>query len=535
MTVLLATSRRLPAPADFDSWCAIGDKPLPLDPAHRVANLENRLGVAFDGIEDEWRALAARLIEAPSAAFAHAPAVAPNASDLGLMLAWRRLVAAFGAGTDRIAVVCDDPWLFRALAADGARVAAPAPDLFFASLRLATRGFLARTAVAFRMACAVLALTGQRSRFPKRAGVILVYGHPASTADGQDGYFGPLLRELPRLVRLLHVDCGLARARVLMDGDRTFSLHAWGCLRTMMRLPFVRWRPSPEHLEGSLGWLVRRAAAMEGGTGQAAAIRWQQVCQRRWLRDARPAAVAWPWENHTWERDFVRAVRKDGVATVGYQHATVGRREWNHAPGPDGAASLPDTILCSGEIGRKKLAMLGIPEDRLTIGGAWRAPDIRPLARDSAGAVFVALPSDAAIAGQMMAAVEALAANGERFVVRDHPMTPFGFSERPGIRRAVGPLAAEKGIRVVLYCATTVGLEAVLGGMPTVRFVPAGRVDNDVLPDGIDISTATAATLGAVLAAAPPSPPSPPSLAGSIFAPPDLAVWRRSLGCEATT
>ena len=530
MTVLLATSRRLPASADYDSWCAVTDAVPPLDPARRVARLESLLAAAFDGIGDEWRMLAARLTETPSASLAHAPAMAPNASDLGLMLAWRRLAADFAAGAERVAVVCDDPWLFRALAADGAKAAAPAPGLRFRACRLAARGILARTAVALRMARAALALRGQRTRFPKGARVLLVYGHPASDADGQDGYFGPLLRELPGLVRLLHVDCGLARARALAADGRSFSLHAWGCLGALLCLPFARWRPAPADTEGALGWLVRRAAAVEGGTGQAAAIRWQQICQRAWLRAARPVVVAWPWENHAWERDFVRAARKVGVATVGYQHATVGGREWNHAPGPDGVEALPDVILCSGEAGRKRLAGFGVPEDRLAVGGAWRAPDIRPLERDPSGAVFVALPSDLSIAGQMMKAVETLAAGGERFVVRDHPMTPFPFSERSGVRRAAGPLAAEKGIRAVLYCATTVGLEAALGGMPTVRFVPAGRVDNDVLPDGLDVPAATAATLGAALADA--APPARPPVA-AVFAPPDTALWRRVLDREA--
>lgn len=525
MTVLLTTSRRLPVLADFDSWCAIGDKPLPLDPARRVDRLESLLGAAFDAIGSEWKALAARLLEAPSASLAHAPAMAPNASDLGLMLAWRRLVADFAVRAERIAVVCDDPWLFRALAADGVRAAAPSPALVFEEIRLALRGFLARTMVALRMARAALSLRGQRSRFPKDARVLLVYGHPASTTDGQDGYFGPLLRELPGLVRMLHVDCGLARARALMADGRTFSLHAWGCLGALLCLPFMRWRPA--YMEGPIGWLVCRAAAIEGGTGQAAAIRWQQICHRAWLKAARPAVVAWPWENHAWERDFVRAARKAGVATVGYQHATVGGREWNHEPDPRGNETLPDTILCSGEAGRKRLAGFGVPEDRLNIGGAWRAPDIRPLARDPSGAVFVALPSDAVIAGQMMAAVEVLAAKGERFVVRDHPMTPFGVSERPGVQRAAGPLATEKGIRAVLYCATTVGLEAVLGGMPTVRFVPSGRVDNDVLPDGFDVPSATTVTLIDELADVKPS--SVPS-ATFVFAPPNFAIWGRILG-----
>ena len=87
----------------------------------------------------------------------------------------------------------------------------------------------------------------------------VVYGHPASTPEGGDGYFGDLMIKEPQLHRVLHVDCARARARALEGGGRTFSLHAWGRpLFALAALPFQRWRPAMAEPMGENHWLVRR-------------------------------------------------------------------------------------------------------------------------------------------------------------------------------------------------------------------------------------------------------------------------------------
>jgi hypothetical protein len=358
--------------------------------------------------------------------------------------------------------------------------------------------------------------------------VLLVYGHPASDAEGNDAYFGNLMKEMPELMRLLHVDCPPHRARALRGDGHTFSLHAWGQAGTALGLVGARWRPSSQDRSGEFGWLVRRAAALEGSTGQPAMIRWQQICQEAWLDAARPRAVAWPWENHAWERHFVRHARRVGVRTVGYQHATIGRREWNYAAASnhDGTASLPDRILASGPVSQALLCERGFDEARISVAGALRVGRLGALPFDPAGPVFVALPYEPTIAAEMVEAVRPLGAAGRRFVVKDHPMTPFEFADGPGIERTTEPLDRQKGLGAVIYAMTTVGLEAVIGGLPTVRFRPEIKLPSDPVPESFAVPSATADTLAEALdALGPPSPINPET----VFAKPRLEIWRDAL------
>lgn len=527
MPVILSASNDA-ARKTHDIWCATGSAPPGFDPSRRIPDFGRVLEAALDSIRDEWFALGRALGVEPSAVLAHAPACAANASDLGLMLAWTRLVDRWGAEAKTVLVVCDDPWLFRHLAArSGVRACRP-PALVAAELGLRLRGLAARLKVALRAACAAIRFrSGRRIAGPPGGAWVLSYAHPGSAADGADAYFGELMREMPGLRRILHVDGPLRRAAALCGGG-TASLNAFGSPLAALGLWRARWRPN---IEGPNAWLIRRAATREGGTGQAAMIAWQIHCQERWLADARPTAAVWPWENHSWERALARACRRRAVRTVGYQHATVGRHEWNHAPAsnPD-EASLPERILCSGSAGATRLRAHGHEERRLAVGGAWRMPALAPLPRDPTGPVFVALPSDPAIAAEMVAAIRPLARAGWHFVVRDHPMTPLSFAEESGLARADGPLAGQKGLSAVLYAGTTVGLEAILGGLPTVRFRFENAVANDILPEGLAVPAAGAEELGATLRAAILPPPLE---ARAVFAPIAWDVWRAALGSGA--
>lgn len=532
MTVLLAASA---APAAVlapppDHWVALGDipveQPAGLTP---LTNLGAALEAGFDASAPHWWALGRTLSATPSAELAHAPACVANASDLGQMLAWTRLIDQWAAGPQRVLVLCRDPWLFRHFAAcPGVTVLGRAPLLTPARLRLALRGLAARGLVALRMARAAWSLRRQRDGLAPGGAHLLVYGHPASDAAGRDAYFGGLMTELPGLNRLLHVDCPPARALALAGADgRTRSLHAWGApLYALTRLPWARWRPDLGAVEPGLRWLVRRAAALEGGTGQPAMIRWQRHCQQRWLDAARPATVAWPWENHAWERAFVAAARRRGVKLVGYQHSVIGRQMLNYAAHalPDPAAALPDRVLCSGAATLRQLTSWGVPADRLAIGGALRFPGPLAVAHDPAAPVFLALPFDQAVAAEMVAAARAATAEGWRFLVRDHPMTPFAFAEGPGLARAPGPLGTQKTVAAVVFAATTVGLEAVLARLPVLRFRPAARISIDILPAGIEVPVCDGPGLAAALGRLGP-PPAPPARA-EIFGPVDPAVWR---------
>lgn len=528
MAVLLRRTVEVPAEG-WDSWAGVAGTDVSLDLGRRAPGLADRLERAFDYIAPDWLALARTLGEIPSASLAHAPSAAPNASDLGLMMAWTVLVDDWAAGAAIVLVVCDDPWMFRHLAARAGVGAGSPPPLAPLAVKRALRGQAARLKYALGAACAALRLGAERRRLPRSMAAILVYGHPRSAVDGADAYFGDLMARLPHLHRLLHVDAGPERVAKLAS-DRTASLHGWGNpLFALARLPFARWRPAAAHLEGPHGMLVRRAASLEAATAQGAAVAWQCHCQTRWLEAAKPQVVAWPWENHGWERAFVRAARQRGISTLGYQHSVVGRQMLNYAAGSnaDGPASLPDRVLCSGGATRDQLASWGFPIEHLAIGGALRFAGVGQVVHDPAAPVFVALPFDQGTAAEMVDAARRVGrATDRRFVVKDHPMTPFAFADGDGITRTTVPLGEQHAVSAVLYAATTVGLEAVLMGLPTARFRPTGRIALDILPANLAVPSASSETLTDVLGKLSAAKP---MVAGAVFAPVDFALWETML------
>lgn len=513
MSVVLA-SRAPVGRDDFDAWASPDGTPGP--DGGTALDLGPELESAFDRVIPAYLALCARLGRTPSAVLSHTASAAVNCSDLGILMAWCELLNGWIAGSRRILLLCRDPWLFRHFAAQaGVTAATPPPPLWRRSMALAVRGLSARAVYAAR------ALRRALTPAPKLApgGTwLLSYAHPASTAT-TDAYFGTLLADLPGLRRVVHVD----------GAGTEPNLAHWGSIAAALSLPFARWRPEASDMDGPWGWLVRRAAALEGGTAQGAAIAWQIACQRAWLRAARPHAVAWPWENHGWERDLCRAARAMGARSIGYQHATVGRTELNIHGGsnPDGPASLPDAVLCGGPLFRDELAARGVPGRRCAVGGALRYAGAAPVRFDAAAPIFIALPADRPIARQLVAAAQAAArVLGRRMLVRPHPIYDVEVPEDALLRRADAGLTAQPAVSAVVYAATTVGLEAVLAGLPTIRFVPTGCVALDILPKPIVVPSANAGLLAEALArAVPPSP----LRREDVFAPVDLGVWRAAL------
>ena len=57
-----------------------------------------------------------------------------------------------------------------------------------------------------------------------------------------------------------------------------------------------------------------------------------------------------------------------------------------------------------------------------------------------------------------------------KFLVKDHPMTPFEFTE-DGLQRTTSQFFEINDLAAVVYAATTVGLVSALG-LPTIRFNP---------------------------------------------------------------
>ncbi|HEB79970.1 MAG TPA: hypothetical protein ENI79_05805, partial [Rhodospirillales bacterium] len=435
-----------------------------LERAKKLPKLEIRLEEAFKDCRELWWRLGREMGAAPTAQFAQTPTAAAFGSDFGLMLAWSRLAEEMAAGEDVCLAVCSDPWLFRHLAGLPGVKAGRSPRLWTRALLLRLRGLLARGKTALKAALASWRLKSLKKAHAQGGYVLLVYGHPRSDAKGYDDYFGSLMKDMPRLKRLLHTDCAAARALELSADGRTASLHAWGNPFFALSLPFTAWRPGRVHTHGSHAWLVRRAAARENGGGGPAMNRWQHHCQKRWLARVRPSRVAWPWENHGWERAFCRAARKQGVPTLGYQHTVIGPFQINYSTAAnwDGLDSIPDLVVSNGPAYLDELEAWGVPLKRLVIGGALRFKPFEKSLYDGQGPVFVPLSAIPQAAKAQVKAARALAATGRKTLVKEHPMYPLDFEEIPNLTRTKTPLQEQSGLSAVLYSTGTSGLEALL-------------------------------------------------------------------------
>ena len=530
MTVILRQSNDLANVAAYDAWFAVTDSHsiTSLDVGRKLPNLAERLEKEYEESRSLWWDLGREMTEDPSARHAHAPTACIGASDFGLMLAKSKIVEELAAGSDTYLVVCDDPWMFRHLQTlKGVRGGKP-PILIGPVLRLWLRGYLSRILVAWRSALACLRLRRQRAVFKGGEATLLVYGHPGSSAKGFDAYFGDLLITFSNVRRLLHVDCPVPQAKSLSEGGQTASLHAWGGLVDALPLVTTRWKPRRELLGGSFGWLIRRAADAENGGGGLAMIRWQTVCQNRWLRSTRPRRVIWPWENLAWERELCRSAKENGCPTAGYQHSVVGPHQINYstATNRDIPQSIPDIIIANGQAYKKELIDWGTAAETVIIGGSFRIRQASSGQYDPQGPIFAPLTAHRAIARQHLEAARRIAATGREVRVKEHPMYPMVFEETENLRRTDKGIGGGVPYSAVLYTQGSTGIEALLSGIPVYRLLLEDYLCVNVLPKGIKAPITTLENVVDCLA----EPAKRPDIDwNSVFAPIDIGVWQSLL------
>jgi hypothetical protein len=522
------TARRAPGDA---AWFAAGRADADLPPERRLSGIAERLEAAFLAERETWWRLGRAMQADPGAGYAHTPTCGAFGSDFGVMLAWVRVVSDMVADSDPadspVVCVCDDPWLFRTLAKlDGVAAAGPPPPLWRSAMRLRVRGWLARLKVAVTCLRAARMTRRTRDRIERGAPVLLVYGHPDSTADGYDAYFAHLMTTEPQTRRLLHTDCPAGRALELEADGRTAALHAWGAAVFALGGLFCRWRP---RAEGRFGLLIARAAALENSGGGPAMNRWQHHCQAAFLADRRPGVVAWPWENHGWERAFVHAARALGVRTVGYQHTAVGPFQINHSPhaAADGVASLPDTVAADGPAYAAELEAWGVPPDRMVDAGALRMPPLPPMTYDPSAPVLVLMSAIRAAAETQLAAARALADRGFDVLVKPHPMYDVAVRRDGNPRRTDRPLRSFDRLAGIVYSTGASGIEARLSGVPAIHLLFEDRVAFDVVPGHLANPSATAETIVDVFEDLDPAPP---VAWDEVFSSPDPDLWRGLLG-----
>lgn len=509
-------------------WLHVMPKAPPLPPANQIQRVGERLERVFSSIGESWWELARQVTAEPTGSLSVAGSCSPFASDLGLMMAWLGVVREFVQSDHDVLVVCDDPWLFRALALCDGVISGKPPALFPARIALALRGVLARLRVTLRVMYASMRF--RPSSRAQRTGdaYVLVYGHPRSRPN-HDAYFGDLLSQLRHVRRVVHTDDTSIVAGMLSDG-RTESLHAFGSpWYAAAFLPFARWRIGRIDVSPAMRWLVERAASREGGGGSAAMTKWQIHCQTRFILQRMPSSLVWPWENHPWERALARTARSVGTRTSGYQHTDAGPHQFNMSPNASagGLADLPDTIILNGPAYYSHFVRWGIPAHQLAIGGAFRMPVVAHRRYDPAGPIFVALSSVPEISCEMIEAVAAARRPGRCFVVKAHPMYPFDVPRMEGVEQTETPLAECSGVAALFYGTGSSGIEGMLAGIPTFRLLPSCRTGIETMPDGLRARAVTKETLDAALS----TPGEPPATnPGDFFSVVDLAVWQTHLG-----
>lgn len=501
-----------------------------LDPAKRMTGLAQKLEDAFTASRETWWQLGRQLIRQPTGDIGHMTACASFGSDFGIMLAWLHLVDELALENERDAlVICDDPWLFRALATvQGVDASAP-PAIFRLRWKRRLRGIAARLKTAIRLSLTTIRTRRFIRNIDKKQAAVVVYGHPQSREDGYDAYFGDLLQKFTDIARLLHTDCPVDRARELSRDLNTASLHAFGhpCF-ALFRLPFVRWHPNTRGMTAAHAWLVDRAQSQENSGGGPAMNVWQMHCQARWLQRTKVTAIAWPWENFSWERALVRSARHQGVRTVGYQHTVVGPHQFNYSvhANPDGFESIPDTIAANGPAYRADLIALGMPEDRIVNGGAFRFKPESKQRFDPEGPVFVPLSANLHIADYQIEAGRKIAAIGRKVIIKPHPMYPVKFETQGALQITDTPFDCQSGVSAMLYTTGASGLEALLAGVPCIRLCLTDRVSIDILPNKVQCPTTSLEAVVRILADIPPI--SPLSWF-QVFSSPEYDRWKRLL------
>ena len=204
MAILLTTSVYLPNPSTYHQWCAVGKvKNLP-DSSQEIPEIEALLETAFESIRTIWTDIARRLSQQNlGAELTHIATCNTNVSDFGTMLAWSHLIERWLYLEECFLVICDDPWAYRHFLALGVEVHSQPTGFHIPELLLFCRGYLARAKYAFSAAAAVIRLRKQKIVVKAGAPVLLVYGHPASDAEGHDAYFGDLMCREPEAKRML--------------------------------------------------------------------------------------------------------------------------------------------------------------------------------------------------------------------------------------------------------------------------------------------------------------------------------------------
>ncbi len=430
------------------------------------------------------------------------------------------------AGTG-LTILLDDPWCYVAAAqmcrGRGEVVAPSGTMLQRCTLAVASllRGVAARAALATTVGAdwisAVVRSPRPRSEDADKPLVIACAYPRDADAAGRvvDSFFGDLPERLTgeqgvamRYLAASHLSLG-ALVRGTRPGANLERLSTYWrfpqAVAAFLSVPWLR-LPQPDvQLSGvPVRPLIRRERWKEVSTVWSVDSRLQFASYRRFFGRRRARSVVfYPCENLPWERMLALAADGMDVRLVGYQHSSVPALLLNLFPSRAelAEAPMPHLLLVNSAVSRDDLRDYWPERVPIRLAGATRYAYLENVERwerprragGESRVVFVGLPIEKYAAREL---VTALTARHElwkerriRFLIAAHPEMPLEAVGYPKERLPAG-FATGSGFRkhfrefdMLLTCNTTLALEGIAVGMPTLSFIPAGSLWLDAAPD----------------------------------------------------
>lgn len=540
ITVALANRyKELPARGDF-KWCYIGKTTQFRESAGRALGKDRRFllkrrlhkiaeelrtpfldYVAGIGIlqKDRLRWWAGRLASKN-----------PGHTDVFQLFCYRRLlddmVEEFGTGKENMVVIVDDIWLYREVKeaysdADGVRFLGNG-SLFKSKAYCVLRGSGYRVLFLAWIAAAKMLVYwyhgGKRPdalKDSKKPVAILSYAETKAFKGGKysDRYLGDIFklfegRGVPYFC-LWYLMAPLSTAKYLRRNSGVlWPLVLDVRMADVLRRVFAVWNaslPSRNFVSGGKGLSVGHLTDREkwhdySDTGFVTRLLFFDALRvffgKKWCR-----CVLYVFENQAFEKILCMAAAAAGVRLIGYQHSSIGRLYLSQFLGEGEARfmPLPDTLLTTGEHSARLYGEGGMPEEKISVGGALRYRHM--LRRDEGAsrerqkggrpAVVVALPVYIPVAKSLLNAVfKAFSGQDDKvdLVVKPHPDVPFevlGIGDAP-LKFSVSNQPLNElfdAIDVVITSMSTSSIEAYLYGKKVVSFIPENLIVYDSVMD----------------------------------------------------
>jgi len=415
---------------------------------------------------------------------------------------------------DQLSIFIEDPWLYN----QTKRLYGPylAPDnvawpLYLLRFRQVLLGVLKRSRWAFRTLknfCLQKKYWGSNP-FPASQKGVGLYSLAQSRCltsghDWIDPYLGPLNE-------ILAQEKDLRVFRFTPPGNNGFEqeigrrkYYFWPMILNFSLKNFfislrAHWRPtkgSPKDIQGlSIDQLLLREWWSDIGYATWCQARFTYECTDLMLKSGRVKLLIFPYENQPWEKLTVIAAKKNKVAVLGYQHATVPKFQLSYFLGANESSlmPLPNFILTCGLYQKDILEAGGTPSSRLVLGGSLRYSDLLKKSEQfvsgetpSLKKVVVVLSLFPNYAYALLATLKRFfpdggASAGLEFTLKPHPVYYHSKEELQKIFPApIFTGTFDEVIKThgtVLFQESTAGFEAWLMGRNTLHYRPDFLVD----------------------------------------------------------